>query len=326
MPAVVPVDNNLPRVYSGSGLQKIEPVASNFKSQGVKLKELDTDDTCGVTAKSNLKGFDKYESSTSISISNSQELENKDCQQIQNSLQKSTNLVQSPPKASLPEVTSFAVRDSSKTGTQDTGGFGLGSAGFVGKFPTDTPSLSSHKDLLKSLEFGKEAQGNFGSAGLQSSSSQSQSCGNFISSEDSRVKLPVLPSSHSHDKTYENSSLGAPNVSGSFVGKPLSSKDATGSLTPVFSVKPVHGDGDRASTGAGKIESLPSVRSSQFSLPQNFASGKSHNQKLYPSKDDYKTATLSGLPNSEPNLSKQSGNVMNVLLSLFNTLRISILG
>lgn len=326
MPAVVPFDSNLPRVYSGSGLQKIEPVASSFKSQGVKLKEFDTYDTCGVPAKSNLKGFDKYESSTSMSISNSQELENKDRQQIQNSLQKSTNLVQSPPKASLPEVTSFAVRDSSKTGTQDTGGFGLGSAGFVGKFPTDTSSLSSHKDLLNRLEFGKEAQGNFGSAGLQSSSSQSQSCGNFISSEDSRVKLPVLPSSHSHEKSYENSSLGAPNVSGSFVGKPLSSKDATGSLTPVFSAKPVHGDGDRASTGAGKIESLPSVRSSQFSLPQNFASGKSHNQKLYPSKDDYKTATLSGLPNSEPNLSKQSGNVMNVLLSLFITLRISILG
>ncbi|KDO54529.1 hypothetical protein CISIN_1g000229mg [Citrus sinensis] len=316
VPAVVPVDSNLPRVYSGSGLQKIEPVASSFKSQGVKLKELDTDDTCGVTAKSNLKGFDKYESSTSISISNSQELENKDRQQIQNSLQKSTNLVQSPPKASLPEVTSFGVRDSSKTGTQDTGGFGLGSTGFVGKFPTDTPSLSSHKDLLKSLEFGKEAQGNFGSAGLQSLSSQSQSCGNFISSEDSRVKLPVLPSSHSHEKTYENSSLGAPNVSGSFVGKPLSSKDATGSLTPVFSAKPVHGDGDRASTGAGKIESLPSVRSSQFSLPQNFASGKSHNQKLYPSKDDYKTATLSGLPNSEPNLSKQSGNIKEMTKEL----------
>lgn len=316
VPAVVPVDSNLPRVSSGSGLQKIEPVASSFKSQGVKLKELDTDDTCGVTAKSNLKGFDKYESSTSISISNSQELENKDRQQIQNSLQKSTNLVQSPPKASLPEVTSFTVRDSSKTGTQDTGGFGSGSAGFVGKFPTDTPSLSSHKDLLKSLEFGKEAQGNFGSAGLQSSSSQSQSCGNFISLEDSRVKLPVLPSSHSHDKTYENSSLGAPNVSGSFVGKPLSSKDATGSLTPVFSVKPVHGDGDRASTGAGKIESLPSIRSSQFSSPLNFASGKSHNQKLYPSKDDYKTATLSGLPNSEPNLSKQSGNIKEMTKEL----------
>lgn len=316
VPAVVPVDSNLPRVYSGSGLQKIEPVASSFKSQGVKLKELDTDDTCGVTAKSNLKGFDKYESSTSISISNSQELENKDRQQIQNSLQKSTNLVQSPPKASLPEVTSFGVRDSSKTGTQDTGGFGLGSTGFVGKFPTDTPSLSSHKDLLKSLEFGKEAQGNFGSAGLQSLSSQSQSCGNFISLEDSRVKLPVLPSSHSHEKSYENSSLGAPNVSGSFVGKPLSSKDATGSLTPVFSAKPVHGDGDRASTGAGKIESLPSVRSSQFSLPQNFASGKSHNQKLYPSKDDYKTATLSGLPNSEPNLSKQSGNIKEMTKEL----------
>lgn len=313
VPAVVPVDNNLPRVSSG-GLQNIKPVASSFKSQGVKLKELDTDDTCGVTVESNLKGFDKYESLTSIS--NSQELENKDRQQIQNSLQKSTNLVQSPPKASLPEVPSFAVRDSSKTGTQDTGGFGLGSAGFVGKFPTDTPSLSSHKDLFKSLEFGKEAQGNFGSAGPQSSSSQSQSCGNFISSEDSCVKLPFSPSSHSHDQTYENSSLGAPNVSGSFVGKPLSSKDATASLTPVFSVKPVHGDGDGASIGAGKIESLPSVRSSQFSLPLNFASGKFHNQKLYPSKDDYKTATLSGLPNSEPNLSKQSGNIKEMTREL----------
>lgn len=316
VPAVVSVDNNLPRVSSGSGLQKIEPVASSLKLQVVKLKELDTDDTCDITAKSNLKGFDKYESSTSIS--DNEELENKDGQQIQNSLQKNTNLVQSPPKASLPEVLSFAVRDSSKTGTQNTVGFGLGSAGFVGNFPTDTPSFSSHKDLLKSLEFSKEAQGNFGSGGIQSSSSQSQSCGNFISSEDTRVKLPFLPCSHSQGKTSENSSigLGATYASGSFVGKSLSSKDAAGTSTSVFSVKPVHGDGDRASTGAGKIESLPSVHSTQFSLPLNFASGKSHNQKLYPSKDDYKTTPVSGLPNSEPNLSKQSGNIKEMAKEL----------
>ncbi|KAJ4723997.1 nuclear pore complex protein [Melia azedarach] len=309
--AAVPVDNDLPKVSSGMGEQKIEPVTSNTKSQDMKLKELNTVNTSEITTKNNLKHFDKYESSTSIS--NNQGLEGKDNQQIQHSLKQSTNFGQLSSKVSLPEGPGYAVRDSGKTGTETVAGFGLGSAAFVGKFPTGTPNLSNHKDQSRTFEFSKESQGKFGSSDIQSSFSQSWSGSKSLLSEDSDVRLQVLPSSNSQGKKSENSgiSFGATSTPGSFVGKPFSLKDASGTLTSVnFSVKPVQGDGQRASTGVGKIESLPSIRNTQVSSQQNFVSEKSYSQKLYLSKDDYKTPPpLSGLPHSEPTFSKQSGNI-----------------
>ncbi|KAK4843166.1 hypothetical protein QYF36_004823 [Acer negundo] len=203
--------------------------------------------------------------------------------------------------------------------TKKVTGFGSGNAAFVGKLQTDFLSLSNQKDQPKSFELAKESMGKIGSNGLQTASFQSGSTGKVIFSNDSDVRSPFLPSSLGQGKKSENSGVTevAANVSGGLVGKPFVLKDATATSASVsFSSTPEQGDRQRAPTEAVKIESLPSMRSTQFSSQLNFASGKSDSQKHHPSKDDYRTPILSGMRNAEPNLSKQSGNIKEMAKEL----------
>ncbi|KAJ0021493.1 hypothetical protein Pint_31483 [Pistacia integerrima] len=321
-PDVVTGECELPKLSSGSGEQN-KAVAISSQLQDWYLKEGGRE----ISAKNSLRQFGNYESSISSpanqishkdTTSGNRDLEGTAGQQVQLSVQQSTNLGQSSSEVSHQEEPRYAVQNSNKTETQNIAGFGSEFSAFAGKVPTDVPSISNQKDVPKSFELGKELLGKTGSAALQSATSQSWSSGKNIFVNESDVKSPVIPSSHIQGKSSENfgTSVGAANVSGGFAGKPFPWKDASGTSSSVnFSTRPVQGDGLRTSTEMGKIELLPSIRSLQSSTQTNFASGKSHNNKLYPSRDDYKAA-VSGMPNSEPNLSKQSGNLKEMTKEL----------
>ncbi|KAL5865936.1 hypothetical protein ACOSQ3_003450 [Xanthoceras sorbifolium] len=322
-----PVECELSEHSPGFEEPKLQPVAS-VPSQDVNLKELDTFGGSEISTKNNLKHLDKNEISTSILVDQishkdpifgNREMEDTDGQQIKLPAPQNTSVGQSSFKASLPDTRSFAVRDSMKAETQGIMKFGSGTAAFVAQPRTDTLNQSNQKDIQKSFELGKESMGKFGSTGLQTGSSQSWSIGKVMVSNDSDVRSPFLPSSLTQRKTSGNSGVTEvfANVSGGPVGKSFTLNDATGTSTSVsFSGTPAQGDRQRAPTEAVKFESLPSIRSTQFSSQLNFASGKSDSQKHHPSKDDYRTPNLSGMRNSEPNLSKQSGNIKEMAKEL----------
>ena len=225
-------------------------------------------------------------------------------QPIQPSSQQSTKLDQSSNKASF-----NMVSDLSKTGTQKIGSnpaFGVNS-------PADIPGQSDHKELSNSVGTSEQFLGNIRSTSLQSASSQSQSSGNFIFPKDSNARSSLFTSGSIQGNRTENSGLsyGASNVSGGLAVKPLHLKDSPSTSTSVNSSgRPVQIGGQRTSVGAGNIESSPSVHSLQTSSQEKFALGKYGNHNVHPSKENYRTQPPSAMLNSEPNSSKQFGNVM----------------
>nr|POE78244.1 isoform 2 of nuclear pore complex protein [Quercus suber] len=240
-----------------------------------------------------------------------------DGQPIQPSSQQSTKLDQSSNKDSF-----NMVSDLSKTGTQKIGSnpaFGVNS-------PADIPGQSDHKNLSNSVGTSEEFLGNIRSTSLQSASSQSRSSGNFVFAKDSNARSSLFPSGSIQGNRTENSGLsyGASNVSGGLAVKPFHLKDSTGTSTSVNSSgRPVHIGGQRTSVGAGNIESSPSVHSLQTSSQEKFALGKYGNHNVHPSKENYRTQPPSAMPNSEPNSSKQFGNI-NELTKELDTLLESI--
>jgi hypothetical protein len=106
---------------------------------------------------------------------------------------------------------------------------------------------------------------------------------------------------------YNNVQVGAANVPSDLGSKSFCMKDTAGQSTSFnASVRPALDGEQRGSIVSGTIESLPAFRSSQLSSHENFASARSPNHRLKYSKDNYKTSSLRS---SEPNLSKQFGNV-----------------
>lgn len=227
-----------------------------------------------------------------------------DGQPIQPSSQQSTKLDQSSNKASF-----NMVSDLSKTGTQKIGSnpaFGVNS-------PADIPGQSDHKKLSNSVGTSEQFLENIRSTSLQSASSQSQSSGNLIFPKDSNARSSLFPSGSIQGNRTENSGLSysASNVSGGLAVKPSHLKDSTSTSTSVNSSgRPVQIGGQRTSVGAGNIESSPSVHSLQTSSQEKFALGKYGNHNVHPSKENYRTQPPSAMLNSEPNSSKQFGNVM----------------
>ncbi|GAV70464.1 hypothetical protein CFOL_v3_13962 [Cephalotus follicularis] len=93
-------------------------------------------------------------------------------------------------------------------------------------------------------------------------------------------------------------------------------ESSTASFSGKIPDRPGQSAGQGSLTGTGKIESLPSFHATQLSPQLNFASGKSPNYKLYTSKDEYTSLPQSGMLISEPNLSKQFGNVKEMVKQL----------
>ncbi|XP_022730110.1 nuclear pore complex protein NUP214 isoform X2 [Durio zibethinus] len=232
-----------------------------------------------------------------------------------------TNSGQSSLKTSQLEGPGNKVRDGSQTESQKNAGFGS----FVGKVSNDTLSQPNHESTPKNFDLVKESVGEAGSIGSQSASypswpnpsSKPFSSGKFMVSEESDARSPFSSSSDIQCNRSQSTG-GATNIPRGNVGKPTHLKDTAGvsiSINKISSI-PADSGAQKSSIGAGNIDSAPLIRGSQLSSQLNFALEKSVNQKLYPPKDDYKSATQSGMLKSEPHLSKQFSNIKEMAKEL----------
>ncbi|KAF8398618.1 hypothetical protein HHK36_017549 [Tetracentron sinense] len=226
-----------------------------------------------------------------------------------------------------PPVQGFgsAFRDFRKTENQTLGlahaGVGLSTYSLLGNAPRDmsTTIQSNYKDSLKSVELSKEVSGKVGSASFQSASIQSGSLGKVTFSNDFNARSLPFASSSIPTNRYENAGTRLENTTsdpGGPCGNMSSSKDLSASPSSSYSSgRATPGGGQRASTGAGNIESIPAIRNWQISPQESSVLGKSLNAKLHPM-ENYRTPTSSGLLDSEPELSKHFGSVKEMVKEL----------
>lgn len=320
---VVPVECHLSKPSLGLDKPELEQVSLGFHFGDVNSKELKTKEDSEISTKSDPKPFDVSKSSvppvvtSPVSLKESNSKSWKVESQV-NSESFETDRQYAVPVTKLDQSSSAGsfnmYSDLSKMESQEIADLGSRTS-FVGRSPADTPGQSNHKNLQDSVGLRKESPGHIGSTSLQSASSQSWSTRKFIIPKESNARSSILPSGSIQGNQTENSGLSfdAANVSGGLAVKPFRLKDSSGTSTSVnFSGGPVQSGEQRTSTGAGNVESLSLLRSSQMSAQENFVLRKSPNHKLHPSKEDYQTLPLSGILNSEPNLSKQFGNVMHI--------------
>lgn len=335
--AVEPVELQPSKPFSGMGKEQLVQVSPTLQSQDLNKKEIDRKGSSEFPIKTDMKPPDANESlftrhvgNQICHVENKEEVEfqvniqsseadgkqkvpfqklyqGRDSKQMQLSGGEGTHFEHSSTRASLLQGPNHVVRDLSKTGSQKLAGLGSSAVSYVGEIPADAGSLSNRKGLHPSVEMVKESLEKFGLTGLQSSSSELMSSRKFISSNDPNVK--VTPVSTSYENTGFN--LAATNFSGDLAGKSFQLKDTAGISTSLnFSDRKIQsGGGQRSSAASIKIESLPSIRSSQVSSQENATFGKSAHQMHYLSRENQRTMPHSGILNSEPNLSKQFGNV-----------------
>lgn len=319
--AAVPVQCDLSKSSLGLDKPESEHVSLGFQFQEGNKKELNMKGVGEIFKRTDAKPSDSVSPVVASPVSFNESLlsseadrqqtvpvaklfQDTDDQPIQPSSQQSTKLDQSPNKASF-----NMVSDLSKTGTQkieSDPAFGVNS-------PADIPGQSDHKNLSNSVGTSEEFLGNIRSTSLQSASSLSRSSGNIVFPKDSNARSSLFPSGSIQGNRTENSGLsyGASNVSGGLAVKPFHLEDSIGTSTSVNSSgRPVQIGGQRTSVGAGNIESSPSVHSLQMSSQEKFALGKYGNHSVHPSKENNRTQPPSAMLNSEPNSSKQFGNVM----------------
>ncbi|XP_038892124.1 nuclear pore complex protein NUP214 isoform X2 [Benincasa hispida] len=151
--------------------------------------------------------------------------------------------------------------------------FGLGPVSISGK------SVDVHSQPFPNV---KESTKKLGSTGLLAASELSSDKAIFLNKIDP-VSSVLIPNSFQSSKT-ENyvPSFGTANCFAGFAGKPFQPKDVPSTLTQ---------SGRQVMGGAGKIESLPVIRSSQISLQDNLP-GKISNEKHDGSDRSYSNAPL----------------------------------
>ncbi|XP_039039526.1 nuclear pore complex protein NUP214-like [Hibiscus syriacus] len=354
-PAVLSAEFDLPKLTYGQGEQKSEPVALSppfmdksktepltYGSSGVPIKSDENPSQVNMNSVRHAteQPFHKDDSQSSVSLKNSQSFEAV-CQQkpptskpyqeagTQQKLffrEQGTNSGQSFLRTSQIEGLDNKVRDGSQTETLTIPGFGS-IASSVGKVSED--SLQPNRGSIpKKNELVKEPVSEARSVGLQSASvqlrpnpsSQPFSSGKFMLSKESDARGSFSFSSP-FQYNISQSTRGATSFPGSNVGKPLDPKDSTGISVSVdkISATPLDTFAQKSSMGAGIIESVPLIRGSQLSSQLNFAMEKPLNQKLYPLKDDHKSATQSRMSKSEPQIKEMAKELDTLLESIEET-------
>ncbi|KAM1413579.1 hypothetical protein ACFX13_005533 [Malus domestica] len=215
------------------------------------------------------------------------------------------NTEQASTNASLQEGPSYVFRDFSKTEAKNIEGRGTGSVSFGGNIAADAAIKSNSNDTRNNFGMGTESPGKIESAGFQSVSSQSRFGGKIVSSKDTDVKSPLITSTSIQGSRSGNASqtVAASGAHGKHFGKPINFKDVSGKPTSVNSSDRLGEIGKwRPSAATGNIVSVPSISSSQTLSHGSFSFANSPNQ--------------SRMPNSEPNLSKQFGNIKEMTKEL----------
>lgn len=327
--AVVTKECDQDALISGLEGNKLERVASSIPLHDQSKKEIDTNgsgaisDQDKITATENLKLASPEKGHSHEAVSRTAESKDKLI-----SWEQGISSKELFSKNSFQGI-DFAMTDYSKINGQKTGEHGFSSASLFGNTVNSTPSHSSHNELQKTVSLPRESVGKTGTSGLQTfpsqsrtdTSSQSLSSGNVKVLEDSNFRSSPLFSSHAQSSRTETSSFttGVANAPSSIVGKlspfsPLKDISGTSSSGNVL-LRLAEREATRTSFGAGKIESVPSIRSSQLSSQLNFSFDKSQNQKHFHAKDDFRTPTQSGTV-KEPHLSKQFNNIKELAKEL----------
>ncbi|XP_031741375.1 nuclear pore complex protein NUP214 isoform X2 [Cucumis sativus] len=151
---------------------------------------------------------------------------------------------------------------------------GLGSASISGK-SEDVPS--------QPFPNVKESTKRLGSTGLMAASELSSEKAMSFKKIDPVPSVFTSNSLQSSNTENYGPSFGTANAFTGFAGKPFQPKDVPSTLTQ---------SGRQATGGAGKIESLPVIRSSQISLQDKFSSGKISNEKHDGSERYYSNSPL----------------------------------
>ncbi|KAJ6430782.1 hypothetical protein OIU84_018321 [Salix udensis] len=285
---------------SGLHEETLEETAQGRQPQHVS-KELHLNKDGGIPTQKDLVPSDKNEISMSAYTHDIPEkLEIKSL-----SVQQSPKLGKSSLKASFPEIPGYLRSDSSKTETQRLAGF-VSRSSLSGKVLTDAPSISSCKDLPNNADLSKEPRREVGSTALSGVPSQSCSSGKVTFSASALIQ--------GNRPDYNNVHVGAANVPSDLGYKSFRLKDTAGqSTSDNASVRPALSGEQRGSIVSGTIESLPTFQSSQLSSHENSASVRSPNHIPKYLKDNHKTSSLRS---SEPNLSKQFGNIKELAKEL----------
>ncbi|XP_068339957.1 nuclear pore complex protein NUP214 isoform X3 [Pyrus communis] len=203
------------------------------------------------------------------------------------------NTEQASTNASLQEGPNYVFSDFSKTEAQNIEGRGTGSVSFGGNVAADAAIKSNSNDKRNNFGMGTESPGKMESAGFQSVSSQSRFGGTIVSSKDTDVKSPLITSTSIQGSRSGNASQ----------TKSINIKDVSVKPTSVNSSDRLGEIGKwRPSAATGNIVSVPSISSSQTLSHGSFSFANSPNQ--------------SRMPNSEPNLSKQFGNIKEMTKEL----------
>ncbi|CAL5404785.1 unnamed protein product [Camellia sinensis] len=318
-PTLASMEDDLSKASSGLTVKSLQQVGLDFQSQEINKKELPAKNEAVLPAVKNFPMTTPFADETSPQetitgkIVNSQTLKTNEQQKLpvtklnkdtdgQQSLisgQQGTGLGQSSLNTSYLEQHGPAVRDFSKTETQKLPEGGYSPDSFSGKCLTNVSSQAIPVTLSESVALGK-LPGKLGSASSKGASSESSS--------NEKLIFPMTSGGSSLLSSSKSgmSLTGAHLPEGSF-GNFSGAKEVFGLSIPFYS---------SGKTGAGITEPLPSIRSSSLPSQQSFMSGKSSKDKLHPNKENYRTASTTRLMNSEPQLSKQFGNVEEMIKEL----------
>ncbi|CAN0887469.1 Nuclear pore complex protein NUP214 [Linum grandiflorum] len=188
---------------------------------------------------------------------------------------------------------------------QTSSAFGTHTTSFSAKASQIPPSQPVSTGVHNFIQPAKETPAS-GSSFSWGFSSQLQSSGRiFPEKSESKASL-------SHSAT--NKQFGS-SVAGNFVKnhteKLVHLPDASGQLASVIPTKPVQIGGFGASSGIGKLESLPTIRSPQLSFQDGSALGSSLNQRPYAPKE-----RVQSLSNAVPNMTRQFGSIQETVKEL----------
>lgn len=217
--------------------------------------------------------------------------------------------------ARLGQFSSSASLDqSSRIRSQKTGGHESSTGSFTVK--SDAASgLQSYSNLQEATETTNELL--FKNGLWDSQIASHQSAGEkFSVTKDSGVSS-FSTLSNAQIRAYrnqiysmDNANVNAAKVHASLGQKPFDVHDTEGVLPAVsYASRPVQSKGQQTNKGAGNTESLSGC-SSELPLNENTMVGKSSICKFRASNEQHRASSTLGILTSEPNLSKQFGNVL----------------
>ncbi|PSR90284.1 Nuclear pore complex protein [Actinidia chinensis var. chinensis] len=227
-----------------------------------------------------------------------------------------TNVGHSYLKTSYLEGPAPVFSGFTETETQKLHEGGSSPVSSAGKLLADVSSQSIPSTPPRAVDLGKELPGKHGSTSSKFALSESSTNAklNFpMASEGGSSLLPFsrIPSNQS-DKN-----LNIAHLPGGSFGNFSYAKEGSGPSTAIYSSgKTAYSGVQNTSTGAGIVNPLPTIHSPQLSSQQNFTFGKSSKDKFHPNKENYTATSPTRLLNSEPHLSKQFGNVEEMIKEL----------